>query len=49
MILDSFGFHIPSWFSPVITTAIVGFFFYKSQKEINLNKAVSTVTKKKKK
>lgn len=31
MILDSFGFHIPSWVSPVITFAIVGFFFWKSK------------------
>jgi hypothetical protein len=31
MILDSFGFEIPQWVSPVITFGIVGFFFYKSQ------------------
>jgi len=34
MLLDSFGFHIPSWFSPIVTFAIVGFFFYKSYKEL---------------
>ncbi len=34
MILDSFGFHIPSWLSPVSTFAIVGYFFYKSKKNI---------------
>lgn len=33
MLLDSFGFHIPSWVSPVTTFAVVGFFFYKSKVE----------------
>lgn len=32
MVLDSFGFHIPSWVSPVITFAIVGYFFLKSKR-----------------
>jgi hypothetical protein len=31
MLLDSFGFHIPSWLSPIITFSIVGFFFIKSR------------------
>lgn len=35
MLLDSFGVHIPHWFSPVITFAAVGFFFYKSNKELS--------------
>jgi hypothetical protein len=39
MLLDSFGFNIPSWLSPVITFAIVGWFFYKSVKEIKKEKA----------
>src|SRR3989338_6840531 len=34
MILHSFHINIPSWFSPVITFAIIGFFFYKSYKEL---------------
>ena len=34
MLSDSFGFHIPSWFSPVLTFIVVGFFFYKSVKEL---------------
>lgn len=34
MMLDSFGFNIPSWLSPVSTFAIVGYFFYKSRKNI---------------
>jgi uncharacterized protein len=36
MLLDSFGYHIPSWLSPAITFAIVGWFFYKSAKEIGV-------------
>jgi hypothetical protein len=31
MVLDSFGAHIPSWLSPVITFIIIGYFFYKSR------------------
>jgi len=30
MLLDSFGFEIPSFLSPVITFGIVGYFLYKS-------------------
>jgi hypothetical protein len=30
MVLDSFGFHIPSWLSPLITFGIVGIFLVKS-------------------
>ena len=32
MLLDSFGFHIPSWLSPVATALIVGYFFLKSKR-----------------
>ncbi|MCL5411859.1 MAG: DUF475 domain-containing protein [Patescibacteria group bacterium] len=35
MILDSFGFKIPSWLSPLVTFAVVGYFFYRSHKEIS--------------
>ncbi|MBI5045371.1 MAG: DUF475 domain-containing protein [Candidatus Levybacteria bacterium] len=31
MVLDSFGFHIPHWLSPVATFGVVGYFFYKSR------------------
>ena len=31
MIMDSFGFHIPDWFSPVVPTSVVGYFFWKSK------------------
>lgn len=37
MVLDSFGFHIPNWVSPLITFGVVGFFFYKSIRWIKLN------------
>lgn len=33
MILDSFGYHIPHWLSPLITFGVVGYFFYRSKKE----------------
>ncbi|RJQ30820.1 DUF475 domain-containing protein [Candidatus Parcubacteria bacterium] len=32
MLLDSFGFHIPSWVSPLTTSSIVGYFFWKSKR-----------------
>lgn len=37
MILDSFGFHIPSWVSPLATFGVVGYFFIKSKIAINNN------------
>lgn len=33
MVLHSFDFHIPEWFSPVSTFAILGFFLWKSLQE----------------
>lgn len=35
MLLESFGFHIPSWLSPVATAIIVGYFFLKSKAALN--------------
>lgn len=32
MLLDSFGYYIPSWISPLITFIIVGYFFIKSKR-----------------
>lgn len=34
MLLDSFGVHIPHWASPTATFGIIGFFYWKSVKEI---------------
>jgi hypothetical protein len=34
MILKSFGIQIPEWASPVITFSAVGFFFFKSQRQL---------------
>lgn len=34
MLLDSFGLEIPSWVSPVTTFGVVGYFFFKSKREI---------------
>lgn len=36
MLLDSFGFHIPSWVSPVTTFGVIGYFFLKSRKLIGI-------------
>lgn len=36
MLLDSFGFHIPNWLSPIATALIVGYFFLKSRRLIAL-------------
>lgn len=35
MVLDSFGYHIPHWVSPVITFGTVGYFFYKSKIDLD--------------
>ncbi len=32
MVLNSFGFHIPEWFTPIVTAVIVGYFFLKSRR-----------------
>lgn len=45
MILDSFGFHIPHWVSPVITFAMIGYFFIKSRRAL-LNGEVDKLLKK---
>ncbi|MEK6827736.1 MAG: DUF475 domain-containing protein, partial [Nanoarchaeota archaeon] len=34
MLADSFGLHIPEWFAPILTFIIIGYFFYKSYKEL---------------
>ncbi|MFA6285232.1 MAG: DUF475 domain-containing protein [Parcubacteria group bacterium] len=39
MILDSFGFEIPSWVSPVATFLIIGYFFFLSKRELELIKS----------
>ena len=36
MILHSFGAHIPNWLSPIVTFTIIGYFFYKSYKELRV-------------
>lgn len=35
MLYDSFGGHIPEWVSPIVTFGIIGYFFWKSKKELN--------------
>lgn len=34
MLMDSFGFNVPSWLSPIATAIIVGYFFLKSKKAL---------------
>ncbi|MDD5129952.1 MAG: DUF475 domain-containing protein [Candidatus Omnitrophica bacterium] len=34
MILKSFGIYIPEWASPVLTFGVVGFFFFKSRRQL---------------
>jgi hypothetical protein len=34
MILESFDWHIPLWLAPVLTFAIVGYFFFKSKRAL---------------
>jgi hypothetical protein len=34
MVLDAFGAHIPEWISPVITFAVIGYFFWKSKRAL---------------
>jgi len=38
MIADAFGIHIPSWVSPIATFTIVGYFFWKSNRELKKKK-----------
>ncbi len=35
MVSHAFGVHIPEWVSPVVTTAILAYFFYRSKKELD--------------
>jgi len=37
MLGHSFGMHIPEWISPVLTFLIIGYFFWKSYREIKKN------------
>ena len=35
MIADGFGVHVPSWLTPVVTFLVLGYFFYRSKKELD--------------
>ncbi|MBI2970978.1 MAG: DUF475 domain-containing protein [Candidatus Aenigmarchaeota archaeon] len=41
MIADSFGFGIPAWLSPLTTFATIGYFFWKSKREVSLLKSAA--------
>src|SRR3989338_7863692 len=34
MLADAFGAHIPEWLYPIVTILIIGYFFWKSKREI---------------
>ena len=34
MVTESFGAHLPEWLSPAITFAVIGYFFWKSSREL---------------
>lgn len=34
MLLDSFGYHVTSWFTPLLTIAIISYFFLKSKRAV---------------
>src|SRR3990167_6960354 len=36
MILNSFGFHIPEWLTPIVTVIVIGYFFIKSRLELSM-------------
>lgn len=40
MLLDAFGVHVPSWMSPAITFILVGYFGWKSLKEMKPTKSI---------
>ena len=40
MLSDSFGFHIPTWLSPLITFGTVGYFFWKSRRHMETESLV---------
>ena len=44
MVLEGFHFHIPEWFSPVVTTVIVAYFFLKSRKVIQMQYYVTLIS-----
>ena len=50
MTLDAFGFHIPPWVSPVITFGTVGYFFHKSNIDMDvIEETLQDAPKKKRK
>ncbi len=40
MVANAFGFHIPEWLSPAATFLIIGYFFWKSKRELSARNAV---------
>jgi hypothetical protein len=44
MVMEGFLIHIPQWISPVVTFSVIGYFYYKSAKELKLNNKVKKVS-----
>jgi hypothetical protein len=44
MIADAFGAHIPYFISPFITFGVVGFFFYKSYKDLKHREILTEIS-----
>jgi len=42
MIAEAFGIIVPFWFSPLITLAIISYFFYRSHREVKLVNGILT-------
>lgn len=36
MLLESFGLHVPSWLSPVVTFVVIAYFFYRSKAKLEI-------------
>ena len=43
MVLGGFGYHVPEWISPIATISILGYFYWKSKKEIQKMAALAAV------
>jgi hypothetical protein len=38
MIAEAFGAHVPEWVSPIVMFAVIGYFFWRSKKEMKTKK-----------
>lgn len=45
MLTNAFGAHIPEWLSPSVTVLILGYFFYRSKRELHISDFTSPANK----